>query len=542
MKLFAQHQDDSLLLATQFITGHFQIKATKTYLSDQLEKHIDFPSLLTVKDVLFEYGIETAAVRKGTYAYVDFETPFICTIQKEDWGQPVFTVVTSVSEEEIQYLDPLDHKLNTISISAFEKIDKEIILLLDESNKKDEHAYDRNRKIELTAGIIKQIPLYFVLFSTLFAGFQLLNSPLDMRWINLFFLFSSLTGTAISLLLLWHEVDAHNPFIKEVCGAGGKKSSCNAVLSSSGSMFLNINWSIWGFTYFTTFFLSQVFFPANAVYTTIWSVLSIAAGLYVFYSLYYQWKIVKQWCPLCLGVQAVLFVNLLLSVFHISAQPAFSEQSLWHPIFSLLFIGISITLMSYYAIPLLKSAGDSKNYEKRWKKLRYHPDLFQVQLIKNSPIIFPVENIGIVIGNPLAQNEIVKVCNPYCGPCSSAHPELEHIIKNNPNVKVRVIFTATGEDNDIKTAPVRHLLAIQQRNGDQVVHKALDDWYLANQKDYKVFAEKYPVNGELEQQKDKILAMRTWCNQMKIRATPTIYVNGYELPDSYRVSELKNFF
>ena len=61
--------------------------------------------------------------------------------------------------------------------------------------------------------------------------------------------------------------------------------------------------------------------------------------------------------------------------------------------------------------------------------------------------------------------------------------------------------------------------------------QALDDWYLAEKKDYDAFALKYPMNGELQQQKDKIIAMREWCDAMKIRATPTIYINGQELPE-----------
>lgn len=150
--------------------------------------------------------------------------------------------------------------------------------------------------------------------------------------------------------------------------------------------------------------------------------------------------------------------------------------------------------------------------------------------------------MGIVVGNPNAQNEIIKVCNPYCGPCAKAHPELEQILKQNADVKVRIIFTASGEEDDLKTAPVQHLLAIQEKYGMDVVNQALDDWYLADKKDYETFAQKYPMNGELIQQKEKIYAMRDWCDAMKIRATPTIFINGAELPDIYRISELKNFY
>ena len=39
------------------------------------------------------------------------------------------------------------------------------------------------------------------------------------------------------------------------------------------------------------------------------------------------------------------------------------------------------------------------------------------------------------------------------------------------------------------TKPVRHLLAIAAHsNGDKKINHALDDWYLANKKDFDVFA------------------------------------------------------
>lgn len=109
-------------------------------------------------------------------------------------------------------------------------------------------------------------------------------------------------------------------------------------------------------------------------------------------------------------------------------------------------------------------------------------------------------------------------------------------------VKIRIIFTASGEESDKKTAPVQHLLAIQEKYGLHQVQQALDDWYLADEKNYEKFAKKYPMNGELKNQKDKIIAMRDWCDNMKIRATPTIFINGSELPDTYLISELKNLF
>ncbi|MNV74903.1 hypothetical protein D3C71_1681570 [compost metagenome] len=148
----------------------------------------------------------------------------------------------------------------------------------------------------------------------------------------------------------------------------------------------------------------------------------------------------------------------------------------------------------------------------------------------------------MVIGNPNAEHEIIKVCNPYCGPCAKAHSDLEAILNENFNVKLRIIFTASDDDKDIKVHPVRHLLAIEATGNENLVKKALDDWYLSPTKDYESFSKKYLMNGELKTQGEKVRAMNKWCKDMKILFTPTIYVNGHLLPQNYNVDELKSFF
>jgi protein-disulfide isomerase len=64
---------------------------------------------------------------------------------------------------------------------------------------------------------------------------------------------------------------------------------------------------------------------------------------------------------------------------------------------------------------------------------------------------------------------------------------------------------------------------------------------LADKKDYDVFATKYPMNGELKQQDEKVAAMDAWCKKMTIAATPTYFLNGYPLPDAYSIYDLTYF-
>jgi protein-disulfide isomerase len=58
-------------------------------------------------------------------------------------------------------------------------------------------------------------------------------------------------------------------------------------------------------------------------------------------------------------------------------------------------------------------------------------------------------------------------------------------------------------------------------------------------KNYEVFASQYPVNGSLEQQNNELAKMEEWCNKTEISFTPTLFINGYQLPEVYSVADLK---
>jgi protein-disulfide isomerase len=145
------------------------------------------------------------------------------------------------------------------------------------------------------------------------------------------------------------------------------------------------------------------------------------------------------------------------------------------------------------------------------------------------------------MGNPLAANTIIKVCNPYCGPCAKAHSVIEKLIEKDDNLKVQIIFTATDDEKDSKSKSVKHLMALNEKDDKHLIQKALDDWYMADKKDYDLFAAKYVLNGELEKQGDKLKAMSAWCDEVKIEFTPTFFINGYQLPEMYKIEEVKYF-
>lgn len=115
---------------------------------------------------------------------------------------------------------------------------------------------------------------------------------------------------------------------------------------------------------------------------------------------------------------------------------------------------------------------------------------------------------------------------------------IDEILHNNKNVKLRLIFTASNDKHDIRGIVARHLLAISEKQNTLQTAQALDDWYLSDKKDYQSFAKKYPMNGELKQQEKQIEEMDKWCKEAQITGTPTFFINGKKLPDTYSINEL----
>ncbi|GHE31866.1 hypothetical protein [Sphingobacterium griseoflavum] len=109
MKLLGQNYIDlegNLLHICQLILHASDIKHTRLNLSRAIEKHLDPISLVAVQDVLKDYGVESAGVRLGEYAYEDFETPFVCALQRKHWPNAALTLVTEMGKQDISFWDP----------------------------------------------------------------------------------------------------------------------------------------------------------------------------------------------------------------------------------------------------------------------------------------------------------------------------------------------------------------------------------------------------------------------------------------------------
>ncbi|MDB5229687.1 MAG: hypothetical protein JWN76_492 [Chitinophagaceae bacterium] len=512
---------------------HLRVKITATTVNRTLEQHPDYPSLLSINDTLKQFKIETTPLKVDKDYLQDLPLPFIAHTTDNNEH---FVTVHNITEDKVYYQNrKSDRKGIESSYDNFKKMWTGNTLLVNAGSSTGEENFFRLRIIEWFT--INTIPLLlglFFLITLLSVFLTIVNQSSVLPYIAL--LFFSIAGISVSILLLWFEVDKTNSALKKICAAGAN-ANCGAVLNSKHSKFLGwLTWSEIGFYYFFGNYLFLFLSGLKALPFV--ALLNLFVFPYTFFSIYYQWRIAKQWCLLCLTIQGILVTQVAISFFF-KLIPTILPISFNDVPGS---FGISYFLpIAFWNMlkPLLLKIKESTPKIKELNRLKGNQMVFDSLLKKQKEIPRIADNIGITFGSSSPIFTIIKVCNPYCGPCSKAHPILEDILHSNPNVKLHLLFNARNLEGDKKQYPVKHFFAIQNQYGMELLGQALDDWYNNPIKDYGKFAKKYPVNKELHYYNKQVEDMYQWCSDAEIKFTPTFFINGHQLPSIYSISDLK---
>lgn len=524
-------------IAKQF-ADLLKVPVTQTALSKSLEDHPDYPSLLSMSDVLLGYGISNVAIRTSADKLDDIPVPFLAQIKDSETGRDSLAIVSAIDKYTITWYGPEKRRWERVSISMFEqRWPSGIVLLADAEDATGEKDYALHRKEERRLNLAQNAAFLALPVTVLVTAAIALFSNGMAALLPVVFLLLTLTGTVLSGLLLWYDLDQYNPVLQKICSSG-KKVNCGAILNTKAAKIAGVSWSSIGFTYFTGALLLLLFSGITSQQPLfIVSMLNALSIPYIFFSVYYQWKVARQWCVLCLGVQAVLLLQLLTTLAGGWFQPVFDISITGALIVAYLAPFMIVSML----MPAYRAAKESKRNRNELQRLKHNVQIFDALIAKQRSITEDTTGMGIVLGNPDAKHRLVKVCNPYCGPCAEAHKPIEELLENNPDVQLQIIFAATNTTGDKRALPVKHLMAIAEKNDEALTKQALDDWYLSANKDYDAFAAKYPMNGELKKQDEKIDTMWQWCDKVNISFTPTIFVNGHQLPEIYSVEDLKYF-
>lgn len=514
-----------------------KVAATSTTIRKELEEHPDYPSLLAVRDILWSYGVCGTCVNVTAANVKDLPMPFLAQLSVD--RAPYFTVVSAADENQVTYIEPLDNNTLHVSPDDFSSIFTGYVLIPDTTESSGEKNYIENLRKENKLLLSRMVMMVSLPICVLVGC---IVACLNFGWAAIpaiLYTLISFGGSVVGGLLIWQGVDQYNPTLRRIC-ASGKKADCGTVINSSAAKIFGISWSVIGFAYFSGSLISLLFsgiYHLPTLFVLAW--LNVLSLPYIAFSVYYQSRVVKQWCMLCLSAQVFLalqFVVAFFANFYQLAQISSIDATTVAPLafsFALPFIFVA------FLVPALRKASEARVNDLTWRKMKYDQNVFQSLLSRQKLISEPDPDLGITIGDPYAKYKIVKVCNPYCRPCSVAHAKLEALIQQNTEVSLQIIFASPLDKEEPKYLAISHFMALAQLGNENLLERSLNDWYSTEKKDYDGFSFKYPIEPGMIQQDEKLQAMRLWCESENIDQTPTVFVNRRMVPDEYDISDLR---
>jgi uncharacterized membrane protein len=502
---------------------------------EKLTAHPQYPSLLSLSHAFDYFKINNKGFNAQQQELETIPTPFIAYLSNKAAGKDFAVVQKAEHGKVVYYADKLVHSTTADFLKRWLLIGfivNEEDIAQTKQHYKDAYSSHRTAAIQSAVAGFMLCLVFLVPFGYFIAA----SGSWPMATAMAFF---KTAGCLISMALLYYETGKSNSFIKNICTAG-QKTNCDAVLSSKAASIGGISWSQAGFYYFGTglllLMLPHTLIDFNTK-TTLLTIAATAAAAYIPFSIYYQYKIVKSWCPLCLATQVVLFGELLLyALFTGTFSIANISTAALLPVAFCMVVPI---LIWYYAKPLLLQAKDAVDYKAAYKRVMYNPEIFNSMLARE-PAAPPVpQGMGIVMGNPAAPNTLLKVCNPYCRPCSQSHKDIEQLLQATNTINVKIIYRVPDVAQDKSGPVVKHFLALHKKHNATALEKILMEWYKADNKDFDAFAKKHAVEMGENEFDTEIADMLQWCEEANVSHTPFLFFNGRQLPEFYTVEDLQ---
>jgi len=489
------------------------VNVSRDFVKRQLRCHPDYPSLASLTERLEEWGIPNAAVVVDKEKLHELPLPFLAHQPENDGG---FVLVKSFQDRSVRSKEFLS-SWDGIAVFA-EAPDNWRYSSNDEQLKKDK--INRRKKIAS-----------FILSSLAIAGIASTTFSLQLTML----LVLSLLGVGIASLIAQEELGITNEITEQLCSTG-KQVDCNAVLNSDagkvGKWFTLSDASLVYFAGLSLFMMLTYLVPAASSWLS-WLVLpAIPVTLF---SLYYQWRVIKKWCVLCLLTVGILWLQ--ASVVLAGPAPVFSmDLSVSGSV--LVFFSMTLPAVAWMMLkPVLKKQKDLAGKRFALQRFKHTKSVFYSLLMRQRKVSFRHINGDIQIGNPQARIQLFVACNPYCGPCAKAHEALHRMIERT-DIGITVRFSTRPDDTeDPKTIAAEYILGLME--GKNVIEKRhiIKDWYEVMNIDQ--FKAHYPFAKQVDA-KSVLCDWANWVADSGVEFTPTIYVNGYELPQQYRAEDLEH--
>lgn len=522
-------KEDNTVFVLQKTIRYFKINIADITIKNFLLTHPYYPSLKCICDALDNWKIKYYALNLDIDEIENLNCCFIAHLNIHG-GRFVF--VEDIKNNCAVYFMH-DDKPKIEKFDNFSKRMSGAVLILDPDKFSGDKEYKKviqNQLIKksiLPLGILTLITFTFLnIVSGAFENFLQSDFPL------VFLLCTKLIGIIISIFLITHDLKLSSEIQDKICSFSFK-TDCNTVLDSKASKIFGwLGWADMGLIYFIGTFLF-LFAGDDIESFSILSFISLFTIPYPVYSIYYQSRKAKKWCPLCLSVQVILIIEFIFLF-------PFIENQLPSGIDFLRFffvLIISATFWIYFKAYFNASRERETSYFSL-QKFKRDPKVF-IYLLKSSDAIkIPKKNENLIFGNLNPTTRLTAFLSLNCTPCAKTFNQIKSLLDSSGDFGLNIIFLDYG-NNQIQKV-VCTLYYTYEKKGSEVVLNFLDKWYALpkqkrNQYFMKEFSEDINIDTKLLEENQKIL------KQLGVHSTPVIFINGYKFPSLFELDDIKYF-
>lgn len=493
----------------------------------QLLSHPSYPSLHSLTGVLSHLGIENLALKVPIDMYTLQQTPNNFISLTEDRR---FMMVSRVGSDFELLLENKEKKIK--DASDFLKDWSGIVLA----------AEIEDKKIQLTNKALGNTLIFGIYAFTglILIGFFIGSAP---EWWQSIHFVLAFAGLLISVLIVYNELGFKSKVVETFCG-NSESTGCDEILNSKGFHLVGfLKLSDLSIVYFTGLVISWLLVLLLGKTDSVITLLSVFAMPITLYSIYFQYIVVKKWCPLCMGIVVVLwfqFGSILMSGFNMK-NISLNANNTAVVLFSFL-LAASIWI---FIRPLLNGKQELQKLKIEHYKFKRNFDVF-LSLLDNGIHLDPnLHTSGakeIVLGNIHANVHVLLVTSPQCFYCKSAHKDLEKVLdKNSDEIRLTIRFNVNAKNKEnIANRICSRLLELNAIQPAEVLLKAMGEAY-AEDANLPKWLLDWGEPERHENYSSILNEQQEWCTEKEVHFTPAVFINGKEFPQEYHRTDLSYF-
>jgi uncharacterized membrane protein len=507
------------------------IKYTSLFVKKFLKTQAQLNSPTTIIKLLEEYKIESILVQFSSTQLREAEFPMIIVL---DLGNKniTYALLFELKDDHIKYILETGGIIQETIVSFIEKWSG-VAILIDAQNQEPEREYEFNKKLERK----KKLQLVFLLLSLIIISSSItwgsFNS--DEPTILLSLIVLKICGLYVTINLIKESIGIQTVLSEKICKASSF-TDCQKVVNSTGNRFIGISLSDLGFLYFAVTFSFVILSSYN---NSFWPYIYVAAILtlpFTIFSVFYQWRILKLWCPLC------LIVNLLfLFEFIVLFQKNFINPELPSMNHIINGLGIISSIVCLFYIIKKEWLLGQRFYslQKRFHSFKNNEKIVNI-IIENGEPIKDTQSLNqMEIGNLYAENELIAIIGPTCKPCSIIHFELDRLYQYFENhLSIKIIPTFSVHD-ELSKKVSENMVDILSSNIFEK-REIINSWFQIPVKN-EVSFEKWKGSFKVVSNPKVSDEITSWIEINKIDYTPCFILNRKIVYFEYDLKDIKRY-